>query len=165
MKQFSKLFFAAAVAALGLASCAKEVAQVETPKDNLVTVHFGATAGIEGATKATLTTEDELTFTSAWVNGDVLGVKYYNDNMAEEQVVHATWNETSYSFSTALPEFTGRWIYRAAYPAPEADGSVEFGSSRTQKGNAYNSKYDLMRGSVMTEAPAGKTDDGKDGST
>lgn len=162
MKHYTKLFFAAAVAALGLASCAKEVAQVETPKDNLVTVHFGATAGIEGATKATLTTEDELTFTSAWENGDVLGVKYYNDNMAEEQVVHATWNETSYSFSTALPEFTGRWIYRAAYPAPEADGSVEFGSSRTQKGNAYNSKYDLMRGSVMTEAPAGKTDDGKD---
>lgn len=163
MKQFSKLFFAAAVAALGLASCAKEVAPVETPKDNLVTVHFGATAGIEGATKATLTpNEQETLFTSAWVNGDVLGVKYYNDNMAEEQVVHATWNETSYSFSTALPEFTGRWIYRAAYPAPEADGSVEFGSSRTQKGNAYNSKYDLMRGIIMTEAPAGKTDDGKD---
>ena len=162
MKHYTKLFFAAAVAALGLASCAKEVAPVETPKDNLVTVHFGATAGIEGATKATLTTDDELTFTSAWENGDVLGVKYSNDNMAEEQTVHATWNETSYSFSTALPEFTGRWIYRAAYPAPEADGSVEFGSSRTQKGNAYNSKSDLMRGSVMTEAPAGKTDEGKD---
>lgn len=163
MKQFSKLFFAAAVAALGLASCAKEVAPVETPKDNLVTVHFGATAGIEGATKATLTPDEQETlFTSAWENGDVLGVKYYNDNMAEEQVVHATWNETSYSFSTALPEFTGRWIYRAAYPAPEADGSVEFGSSRTQKGNDYNSKYDLMRGTIMTEAPAGKTDDGKD---
>lgn len=163
MKHYSKLFFAAAVAALGLASCAKEVAPVETPKDNLVTVHFGATAGIEGATKATLTpNEQETLFTSAWENGDVLGVKYYNDNMAEEQVVHATWNETSYSFSTALPEFTGRWIYHAAYPAPEADGSVEFGSSRTQKGNAYNSKYDLMRGSVMTEAPAGKTDEGKD---
>ena len=163
MKQFSKLFFAAAVAALGLASCAKEVAPAETPKDNLVTVHFGATAGIEGATKATLTpNEQETLFTSAWVNGDVLGVQYYNDKMAEEQVVHATWNETSYSFSTALPEFTGRWVYRAAYPAPEADGSVEFGSSRTQKGNAYNSKYDLMRGTIMTEAPAGKTDDGKD---
>lgn len=163
MKHYTKLFFAAVVAALGLASCAKEVAPVETPKDNLVTVHFGATAGIEGATKATLTpNEQETLFTSAWVNGDVLGVQYYNDGMAEAQVVHATWNETSYSFSTALPEFTGRWIYRAAYPAPEADGSVEFGSSRTQKGNAYNSKYDLMRGSVMTEAPAGKTDDGKD---
>lgn len=164
MKHYTKLFFAAAVAALGLASCAKEVASVETPKDNLVTVHFGATAGIEGATKATLTTEDELTFTSAWENGDELSVKYFNDNMAEGQVqvVHATWNETSYSFCTALPEFTGRWIYRAAYPAPEADGSVEFGSPRTQKGNDYNSKYDLMRGTIMTEAPAGKTDDGKD---
>lgn len=163
MKQFSKLFFAAAVAALGLASCAKEVAPVETPKDNLVTVHFGATAGIEGATKATLTPDEQETlFTSAWENGDVLSVKYFNDNMAEKQTVHATWNETSYSFSTALPEFTGRWIYRAAYPAPEADGSVEFGSSRTQKGNDYNSKYDLMRGTIMTEAPAGKTDDGKD---
>lgn len=163
MKQFSKLFFAAAVAALGLASCAKEVAPVETTKDNLVTVHFGATAGIEGATKATLTpNEQETLFTSAWENGDVLSVKYLNDNMAEGQDVHATWNETSYSFSTALPEFTGRWIYRAAYPAPEADGSVEFGSPRTQKGNDYNSKYDLMRGIIMTEAPAGKTDDGKD---
>lgn len=163
MKQFSKLFFAAAVAALGLASCAKEVAPAETPKDNLVTVHFGATAGIEGATKATLTPDEQETlFTSAWENGDVLSVKYFNDNMAEKQTVHATWNETSYSFSTALPEFTGRWIYRAAYPAPEADGSVEFGSSRTQKGNDYNSKYDLMRGTIMTEAPAGKTDDGKD---
>lgn len=163
MKHYTKLFFATAVAALGLASCAKEVAPVETPKDNLVTVHFGATAGIEGATKATLTpNEQETLFTSAWENGDVLSVKYLNDNMAEGQDVHATWNETSYSFSTALPEFTGRWIYRAAYPAPEADGSVEFGSPRTQKGNDYNSKYDLMRGIIMTEAPAGKTDDGKD---
>lgn len=165
MKHYTKLFFAAAVAALGLASCAKEVAPVETPKDNLVTVHFGATAGIEGATKATLTPNgDDTFFKSAWVNGDVLGVQYYNDGMegGEAQVVHATWNETSYSFSTALPEFTGLWIYRAAYPAPETDGSVEFGSSRTQKGNNYNSKYDLMRGTIMTEAPAGKTDDGKD---
>lgn len=163
MKHYTKLFFAAAVAALGLASCAKEVAPVETPKDNLVTVHFGATAGIEGATKATLTPDEQETlFTSAWENGDVLSVKYLNDNMTEGQDVHATWNETSYSFSTALPEFTGRWIYRAAYPAPEADGSVEFGSPRTQKGNDYNSKYDLMRGIIMTEAPAGKTDDGKD---
>ena len=80
MKQFSKLFFAAAVAALGLASCAKEVAPVETPKDNLVTVHFGATAGIEGATKATLTPDEQETlFTSAWVNGDEIFIQYEND--------------------------------------------------------------------------------------
>lgn len=163
MKKYSRLFIAA-IAAFGLASCSQELdQQIQTPQGNLVTVNFGAEAAIEGATKATLTPNgDDTFFKSAWVKGDVLGVQYYNDGMAEAQVVHATWNETSYSFSTALPEFTGRWIYRAAYPAPEADGSVEFGSSRTQKGNAYNSKYDLMRGSVMTEAPAGKTDEGKD---
>lgn len=163
MKKYSRLFIAA-IAAFGLASCSQELdQQIQTPQGNLVTVNFGAEAAIEGATKATLTPNgDDTFFKSAWVNGDELGVQYYNDGMAEAQVVHATWNETSYSFSTALPEFTGRWIYRAAYPAPEADGSVEFGSSRTQKGNAYNSKYDLMRGSVMTEAPAGKTDEGKD---
>lgn len=166
MKKYSRLFIAA-IAAFGLASCSQELdQQIQTPQGNLVTVNFGAEAAIEGATKATLTpNEDDTFFKSAWENGDVLGVQYYNDGMkgGEAQVVHATWNETSYSFSTALPEFTGRWIYRAAYPAPETDGSIEFGSSRTQKGNAYNSKYDLMRGTVMTtEAPAGKTDDGKD---
>lgn len=166
MKKYSRLFIAA-IAAFGLASCSQELdQQIQTPQGNLVTVNFGAEAAIEGATKATLTPNgDDTFFKSAWVNGDVLGVQYYNDGMegGEAQVVHATWNETSYSFSTALPEFTGRWIYRAAYPAPEANGSVEFGSSRTQKGNNYNSKYDLMRGTIMTdEAPAGKTDDGKD---
>ena len=166
MKRYSRLFIAA-LAAFGLASCSQELDhQIQTPQGNLVTVNFGAEAAIEGATKATLTPNgDDTFFKSAWVNGDVLGVQYYNDGMegGEAQVVHATWNETSYSFSTALPEFTGRWIYRAAYPAPEANGSVEFGSSRTQKGNNYNSKYDLMRGTIMTdEAPAGKTDDGKD---
>lgn len=92
MKQFSKLFFAAAVAALGLASCAKEVAPVETPKDNLVTVHFGATAGIEGATKATLTpNEQETLFTSAWVNGDVLGVQYYMETCWECSITMTAW--------------------------------------------------------------------------
>lgn len=164
MKRYSRLFIAA-LAAFGLASCSQELdQQIQTPQGNLVTVNFGAEAAIEGATKATLTPNgDDTFFKSAWENGDKLGIKYSNDGMGnEEKVITATWNETSYSFSTALPEFTGRWIYRAAYPAPEADGSVEFGSSRTQKGNAYNSKYDLMRGSVMTEAPAGKTDEGKD---
>lgn len=164
MKRYSRLFIAA-LAAFGLSSCSQELGQqIQTPQGNLVTVNFGAEAAIEGATKATLTPNgDDTFFKSAWENRDELGIKYSNDGMGnEEKVITATWNETSYSFSTALPEFTGRWIYRAAYPAPEADGSVEFGSSRTQKGNAYNSKYDLMRGSVMTEAPAGKTDEGKD---
>lgn len=166
MKQFSKLFFAAAVAALGLASCAKEVAQVETPKDNLVTVHFGATARIEGATKATLTpNEQETLFTSAWENGDELSVKYTNDNETEgattSGIVSASWSTDH--FEATMPEYKGWWDYNVVYPAPDADSKVDFGSTRTQKGNAYNSKYDLMKGSAIAEgADAGKTADRKD---
>lgn len=164
MKHYTKLFFAAAVAALGLASCAKEVAPVETPKDNLVTVHFGATAGIEGATKATLTTEDELTFTSAWENGDVLSVKYFNDNetvgATTSGIVSASWSTDH--FETTMPEYTGMWDYNVVYPAPNTESKVDFGSTRTQKGNAYNSKYDLMKGgAIEVDADAGKTADGK----
>lgn len=165
MKQFSKLFFAAAVAALGLASCAKEVAQVETPKDNLVTVHFGATAGIEGATKATLTpNEQETLFTSAWENGDELSVKYTNDNetvgATTKGTVPASW--ATDHFEAKMPEYHGTWDYNVVYPAPDAESAVDFGSTRTQKGNAYNSKYDLMKGSAIAEgADAGKTADRK----
>lgn len=162
MKHYTKLFFAAAVAALGLASCAKEVAPVETPKDNLVTVHFGATAGIEGATKATLTTDDELTFTSAWENGDVLSVEYSNDNgtAGTKGTVSASW--ATDHFEAKMPEYHGMWNYNVVYPAPNTESAVDFGSARTQKGNAYNSKYDLMKGSAIEEnADAGKTSDGK----
>ena len=164
MKHYIKLFFAAAVAALGLASCAKEVAPVETPKDNLVTVHFGATAGIEGATKATLTTEDELTFTSAWENKDALSVKYFNDNetvgATTSGIVSASWSTDH--FETTMPEYTGMWDYNVVYPAPNTESKVDFGSTRTQKGNAYNSKYDLMKGgAIEVDADAGKTADGK----
>lgn len=164
MKHYTKLFFAAAVAALGLASCAKEVAPVETPKDNLVTVHFGATAGIEGATKATLTpNEQETLFTSAWENKkDVLSVKYSNDNEpAGNGTVSASWSTDH--FETEMPEYHGTWDYNVVYPAPDAESKVDFGSARTQKGNAYNSKYDLMKGSAIEEnADAGKTADSKD---
>lgn len=158
MKHYTKLFFAAAVAALGLASCAKEVAQVETPKDNLVTVHFGATAGIEGATKATITpNEQETLFTSAWENGDRMSVKYSNYNGANG-TVQATWNASSQAFEASLPEYTGTWDYNTVYPEPD---KVDFGSVRTQKGNAYNSNYDLMKGGAIAEnAAAGKDDKG-----
>lgn len=165
MKHYTKLFFAAAVAALGLASCAKEVAPVETPKDNLVTVHFGATAGIEGATKATLTpNEQETLFTSAWENGDELSVKYTNDNetvgATTKGTVPASW--ATDHFEAKMPEYHGTWDYNVVYPAPDAESAVDFGSTRTQKGNAYNSKYDLMKGSAIAEgADAGKTADRK----
>ncbi len=161
MKNFNKIFFAAVAAAFGLVSCSQELTPVEKPQGNLVTVNFGAEATIESATKATLTTTDELTFKSAWENGDIMSVKYSNGNEANG-TVPATWNASSQAFEATLPEYTGMWDYNTVYPAPDADGKVDFGSVRTQKGNAYNSNYDLMKGAAIAEnAAAGKDDNGK----
>lgn len=161
MKQFSKLFFAAAVAALGLASCAKEVAPVETPKDNLVTVHFGATAGIEGATKATLTPDEQETlFTSAWVNEDKIFIQYEN-GATEATTTTGTWNGTK--FEATMPSYTGMWEYSACYPTPVKE-KISFGANRTQKDNLYNSNYDVMIAHKIScdHADAGKDDSGND---
>lgn len=162
MKNFNKIFFAAVAAAFGLASCSQELTPVEKPQGNLVTVNFGAEASIEPATKATLITEDELTFKSAWENGDALSVKYGydNENTTTSGVVSATWSTDH--FEAQMPEHHGMWDYNVLYPEPDANSKVDFGSARTQKGNAYNSKYDLMKGgAIEIDADAGKTEDGK----
>ncbi len=161
MKHYTKLFFAAAVAALGLASCAKEVAPVETPKDNLVTVHFGATAGIEGATKATLTPDEQETlFTSAWVNEDKIFIQYEN-GATEATTTTGTWNGTK--FEATMPSYTGMWEYSACYPTPVKE-KISFGANRTQKDNLYNSNYDVMIAHKIScdHADAGKDDSGND---
>ena len=166
MKKLMRTFALMAVAALGLSACTGEklVPDNGNADGKFVTVHFGAEAAIEGATKATLTTEDEKTFKSAWVDGDVLSVKYSNDNgtagATTSGVVSATW--TTDHFEATLPEYNGMWDYNVVYPAPDAESKVDFGPARTQKGNAYNSKYDLMKGgAIETGADAGKTADGK----
>lgn len=164
MKHYIKLFFAAAVAALGLASCAKEVAPVETPKDNLVTVHFGATAGIEGATKATLTpNEQETLFTSTWENGDELSVEYISPETGDNKTVTGTWTGSGFK-AEGLPNETGAWDYAACYPVPDSkDSHIDFGANRTQNGNSYHSIYDVMIGNKSTKnSAAGKDDDGSD---
>lgn len=158
MKNFNKIFFAAVAAAFGLVSCSQELTPVEKPQGNLVTVNFGAEAAIESATKATLTTTDELTFKSAWENGDALSVKYSFDYGVPKETT-ATWSADKSCFEAQLEGGNGIWIYDALYPTPK---EVSFGSERTQNGSNYNGKYDLMYGSATAEgADAGKTADGK----
>ena len=163
MKNFNKIFFAAVAAAFGLVSCSQELTPVEKPQGNLVTVNFGAEASIEPATKATLTTEDELTFKSAWENGDALSVEYISPETADNKIITATWNGTSFE-AKGLPNETGAWDYTACYPKPdEKDNHIDFGANRTQKGNAYNSIYDVMIGNKSTKnSAAGKDDEGND---
>lgn len=163
MKKFMKSFALLAVAALGLSACNddKLVPDNGNADGKFVTVHFGAEAAIEGATKATLTTEDEKTFKSAWENGDALSVKYSFDYGATKETT-ATWSADKSCFEAQMEGGKGNWIYDALYPAPNAEKKVDFGSARTQNGSAYNSKYDLMKGSAAAEGvDAGMTEDGK----
>ena len=163
MKKLMRTFALMAVAALGLSACTGEklVPDNGNADGKFVTVHFGAEAAIEGATKATLTTEDEKTFKSAWENGDALSVEYISPETADNKIITATWDGTSFE-AKGLPNETGAWDYTACYPKPdEKDTHIDFGRVRTQKGSAYNSIYDVMIGNKSTKnSAAGKDDDG-----
>lgn len=164
MKRYSRLFIAA-LAAFGLASCSQELGQqIQTPQGNLVTVNFGAEAAIEGATKATLTpNEDDTFFKSAWENGDVLSVEYISPETGDNKTVTGTWTGSGFK-AEGLPNETGAWDYVACYPVPDSkDSHIDFGANRTQNGNSYNSIYDVMIGNKSTKnSAAGKDDDGSD---
>ena len=163
MKQICRFLSIAAMAALAFSACTEELNNDNINGGKTVTVHFG-TENTDPSTKATLTPDaGETAFQAAWENGDELKVKYSNDNGdGVTGTTTATWNGTS--FESTMPEYTGFWIYDAAYPVPsESNNSVDFGPNRTQKGNVYNSKYDIMIGSAVAEnAPAGKDDSGND---
>ncbi len=164
MKKICRFLSIAAIAALAFSACTEELNNDNINGGKSVTVHFG-TENTDPSTKATLTPDEgETAFQADWENGDEISVKYSNDN-GEDGVTGTTtaiWNGKS--FESKMPEYTGMWIYDAAYPVPsESDNSVDFGSNRTQKGNAYNSKYDIMIGTAAAEnATAGKDALGKD---
>lgn len=164
MKRYSRLFIAA-LAAFGLASCSQELdQQIQTPQGNLVTVNFGAEAAIEGATKATLTpNEDDTFFKSAWENGDLLSVEYISPETGDNKTVTGTWTGSGFK-AEGLPNETGAWDYAACYPVPDSkDSHIDFGANRTQNGNSYHSIYDVMIGNKSTKnSAAGKDDDGSD---
>lgn len=152
------------MAALAFSACTEELNNDNINGGKTVTVHFGTENTDPASTKATLTPDaDETAFQAAWENGDAIKVKYsYDNGESVTGTTTASWNGTS--FESTMPEYTGMWIYDAAYPVPDAtDSHVDFGPNRTQKGNAYNSKYDIMIGSAVAEnAAAGKDEAGKD---
>ncbi|MDY3893781.1 MAG: FN3 associated domain-containing protein [Candidatus Cryptobacteroides sp.] len=165
MRKIFNTFAYAAIAALALSSCAKEKLQpADELTGKLVTVHFG-TENTDPSTKATLTPNDgETAFQAAWENGDQILISYSYDGgnpSITTGTCTGTWKDNS--FEASLTGGNGDWSYDAAYPVPAKDNSVDFGSNRTQKGNAYNSKYDIMIGSAVAEgAEAGKDAQGND---
>ena len=164
MKQISRLLSLAAVAALFFSACTEELNNDKINGGKTVIVHFG-TENTDPSTKATLTpNKGETAFQAAWENGDVLSVEYISPTTATNKIIPATWDAENKMFSAELPNETGAWDFSACYPVPNAsDNSVDFGPARTQKGNAYNSKYDIMIGTKSTTNSApGKDDDGSD---
>lgn len=152
------------MAALAFSACTEELNNDKINGGKTVTVHFG-TENTDPSTKATLTpNEGETAFQAAWENGDVLSVEYISPTTATNKIIPATWDAENKMFSAELPNETGAWDFSACYPVPNAsDNSVDFGPARTQKGNAYNSKYDIMIGTKSTTNSApGKDDDGSD---
>ena len=164
MKKLMKSFALLAVAALGLSACNddKLVPDNGNADGKFVTVHFGAEAAIEGATKATLTpNEAETMFASVWEKDkDAICVSYKNGNTTLTTAT-GTWNGTT--FSANLPSYTGMWEYQACYPNYK-DAEVPIGSERKQKGNLYNSDYDIMISSKVNvdNGAAGKDYSGND---
>ena len=161
MKTLKNSFVLTAIAVLGIVSCneASLTPELDPEEGKLVTVHFG-TENTDPSTKATLTpNEGETAFEAAWENGNEILVSYENGSEATGTVT-AKWNGSS--FDAELPIYKGIWVYKAAYPVPVSD-YVDFGSARTQQGDSYNSKYDIMLGEADAyDANAGKDDSGKD---
>lgn len=157
MKKIMRTFALMAVAALGLSACTGEklVPDNGNADGKFVTVHFGAEAAIEGATKATLTPDEgETAFQAAWENEDKIAVKYTYVDANISETVPGTWDASASKFSAELTDLTTgdevfEMKYQASYPYSETE-YVDFGSARTQTGNVYNSVFDLMVAEPVT---------------
>ena len=152
----------AAVAATALVSCNKEIEAPVEPAKMLSHVEFSAKIA-DASTKATLTTSDDKDFAAEWVGTDIVSLYAYDGNTFDE-TKPATWNETNEvfeaDFETVAPTTPGAWMYEAKYPY-SSDGNIPFGGARVQNGNAYNSAYDVMYGTVdYNNALLGKDDNG-----
>jgi hypothetical protein len=159
MKQIFKSMLLLAATATALAACNKEVDTQEPEKvDGMMNVRFSAVVD-ETETRATLTTDDEQTFTAAWDINDAMTIEALSVDADYLEEGTATW--TGAYFDTDLPtcETRGEWTYSAYYPMKESN---PFGNERKQDGSNYNSEYDIMKGAVTySDANLGLDNDGE----
>lgn len=151
-----------AVAATAFMACNKE-ANNPVPEKTIVkkTVRLSAFVKEDDESKATFTTTDDKTFVAKWEVGDRMNVDGYKEGSSDHQYRLADWNGSDFVFTYDVPsdEVPGVCHYTGYYPADLETASFE--KYRTQIGNAYNSLYDLMIGSVTYEnALLGENPDG-----
>lgn len=122
------------------------------------TVTFEATPS-EALTKASLTPDEyEKLFLGRWEEGDVMKVHATNAGASYDDTVEATRYQGAFQMDLSSSDAVGEWEYSGFYPSEE----VPFGPQRTQQGNAFNSRYDIMAGSISYEdAALGKDAEGE----
>lgn len=145
MKKIFKSILSIATVAMTLASCNKEVAQEVKPEGKVV--YFGTE--VNDLTKASLTTEDDASFSAAWDNEDALKVAVLMEDTFMGNF-DATWNGTAFASTNASGYFDVECDFVATYPACNGEGVIAFGAERTQNGNAYNGDYDVMLSQTQT---------------
>lgn len=145
MKNILKSMMLIASAATAFSACNKEVDTQEPGKTGeMAHIRFYAVVN-DTETRATLTTEDEKTFTANWEVDDEMAIEALSVDAEYDEVGTATWNGTFFDTNLPSNEVRGEWTYSAYYPAKE---NIAFGSARTQNGSLYNSLYDVMEGDV-----------------
>ena len=166
MKAIFKYLAISAVAVVSFVACQQDIqGPVEVEKTNGEnSFKFYASTG-DVSTKATLTpNEEETAFAAAWEDADEMVIESLSLNPEFDEFGTAVWDSSeevfnaTYDESVTLPTASGDWTYSAWYPGK---ANVPFQSNRVQNGNAYNSGYDLMYGSIeVNGAQIGKNANG-----
>ena len=150
-----------AVAVTAFTACNKE-ANNPVPENSIVKKTARLSAFVkDDESKATLTTADDKTFVAKWEVGDRMGIDCYKEGSSGHQYPLADWNGSDFIFTydVSTDEVPGTCHYYGTFPADLM--SCPFNKYRTQIGNEYNSRYDLMTGSVTYEnALLGENPDG-----
>ena len=158
MKRICKTFMLVAASALAFSACQKEIENPQEEVKQKTTIHFSAQVK-DAETKATLIPEDgDARFVAAWEKDDAMDV-WASSGSDYLESGRATWNGTDFDLNLEESDIVGQWEYLGYYPS---ESSISFGSARTQKGNAYNSLFDVMSGTVSyQEAAFGKDKNNK----
>ena len=171
MKNLFKSSMLVAIVAAALVGCSKDATETNAPVVKGTTVYFKAevTDDTDGSRASLTPSDDEKLFTAAWENTDEIGISAESmkgDDLQYDYNLCGTRKNDVFSTTFPnCPESADLWYYYAYYPYvdtvdAENNVTVPFGSARKQKGNAYNSAYDIMAADEITieHAAAGKDD-------
>lgn len=157
-------FFLIPATALLLGACSTYEEVPATSGKNETVVGFHADIAPREQSRADINVDFETGLSGTWNDEDNLGV------MANDftRLLQFTFNPANKAFEGALEGSTGDWAYRAFYPHngnAEVSGTtvtLPFKAQRTQKGNKYNSEFDIMAADAITcaDSEPGKTPDG-----